>query len=1000
MSMSQLMLYFLGPWHATLAGTDLVHFRYDRARALLAYLAVEEDRPHRREALMGLLWPDLPETAARNNLRQVLHALREALGDRHAQSPYILASRATLQFNPDADYELDVRAFVDGITASERHAHRSAEGCHSCARRLREAVALYRAPFLADFYLSDSVAFEEWALVKREWLNQLMLSALTRLAAYYERRGQYEEARRYAQKQLALEPWREATHRAMMRLYVLEDDRAAALAQYEQCRRLLDDELGVAPEPATSALYQQIRDASEEMPLGLQRLAVPARRPHTLPPPPTPFLGREAELAEIGRLIGDEQCRLLTLTGPAGIGKSRLALQAAAEQLDAFTDGVFFVPLAAVPSASLLPSTLVTALGLEDEGDDGSQTWLLERLRDRELLLLVDNFEHLLAGADLLSQILRAAPNVTLLVTSRERLNLQGEWVLAVNGLPCPQPDEREAGGDAVDLFDQSARRARHDFTLSTRNREQVGRICRLVAGLPLAIELAAAWVQTLSCAEIAAQIDRDIAFLTTNLRDLPERHRSLLAVFEHTWRGLAVHEQSALSRLSVFRGGFRHGAAAEVAGATLDLLRQFVDKSLLQRDAAGRYRFHELLQRYAAERLEAAGEVAATQQHHLSFFLQLAERASSQLRGPESAHWLARLEAEHDNLQAALDRGLSGSGELLNSGLGLTAALWPFWYRRGHLVEGRQRLGQALNHENAGMDPALVAALHHGAGVLAWNQGDYAAAYTHYERSLRVRRRLGDEQGVAALLNNLGNLALDQGNYTQARTYLEESLALKRRTGNTAGIASSLSNLGVVAYEQADYTAASAYLEESISLKRSLGDHAGAAIPLGTLGAVAIEQGEFGKARALLEESLRFKREVGDRWGIAMTLADLAVLALRQEAFASARRLLAESLDIRQQLGDRWSLAHALQTTAYLAAAEGQLEQAVRLWGAAAALRAEIGTPMTGSNEQQFAVDRRVALAQLDPAEYEAAYAAGQALSLDEAIVYAQRLCTPEPAI
>lgn len=988
--MTQLTLEFFGPWQAMMAGERLGHFRYDRVRALLTYLAVEADRPHRREALMGLLWPELSQAAARNNLRQVLHALRTALGDREAREPFVLANRTTIQWNPDADCEVDVHAFVALLEACDRHGHRDIESCHDCMRRLEEAVVLFRGPFLADFFVPDSVPFEEWALVKREWLNQLAMDALSRLAAYHERRGRYEQARRFLQQQLGLEPWREQAHRAMMRLHMLEGARGAALAQYEACQELLARELGVEPERATTALYEQIRDASEEAPLELERLGLPAAHRHTLPPPITPFVGREAELAEIGRLMGDEKCRLLTLTGSGGIGKSRLALQAAVEQLETFADGVFFVSLAEAPSAAFLVSTVAAALGLEDgeTAGDGLLSWLCER----ELLLLLDNFEHLLPeGASLVGQIMRQAPGVTLLVTSRERLNVQGEWLFTVGGMSA----EADSGlSDGVALFVESAQRAQHDFRLTEGNRDAVARICRLVDGLPLAIELAAAWVQTISCAEIVEQLEQGSAVLRSQWHDAPERHRSVAAVFDHSWQRLTAEEQRALAQLSVFRGGFRQRAAAEVAGASLEILRRLGDRSLLQRDATGRYRLHELLHRYAASKLADGGWTAEAEERHLAFYLALAEEGDSHLQGPQMVRWLERLDAERHNLRAALERGLRQPGKGRVMGLRLAVASWQFWYRRGYLTEGREWLAQALEVVTA-EETELYAALHHGAGVLAWNQGDYLAAHEHYEESLALRRQMGDEQGVAALLNNLGNLALDQGQYAQARAYLEESVEIKRRLGHQVGIATSLANLGVVAYEQGDHEAARAFLEKSVLIKRSLGDNSSVAIPLGTLGAIAVEQGDLQAAEGLLQESLALKREAGDRWGVAMTLADLGLLALQRGRFGEARVVMAESLALRRQLDDAWSLAHGLQCVGRLAVMEGRAEEGARLWGAAQALNEEIGVPLAGSERRQYEMMRDMAVAHIGAEAFEREYGMGRVLSLSQALAVAEQICS-----
>ncbi|HEX6387674.1 MAG TPA: tetratricopeptide repeat protein, partial [Anaerolineae bacterium] len=989
---ARLSLSFLGPWQVIFDGEAVTSFKYDKVRALLAYLATEADRPHRRETLMGMLWPELPEAAARNNLRQVLVTLREAIGDRTAEPPYLLTSRATVQFNPDSDAWLDVTAFTDLLAACERHPHRSPDNCKTCAERLQQVAELYRGPFLAEFFLPDSVAFEEWTLLKREWLQRQMLAALARLTAYHERRGQYEQASRYARRQLELEPWHEEAHRQLMRLHFLRGERNAALAQYEQCRRVLVEELGVEPEAETTALYEQIRDATEDVPIALERLALPAERPHTLPPQPTPFVGRETELQEIGRLLDTMDCRLLTLTGPGGVGKTRLALQAAAEHLDTFADGVFFVSLASLPSADLLIRAIANALRLEVEAAADPRTQLLAQLRHKEMLLVLDNFEHLLEGVDLLADILRGAAGVTLLVTSRERLDLQREWVFTVEGLstPCPtQPSTLEVeNNDAVQLFVQSARRVRTDFALSPENQTDIVRICQLVAGLPLALELAAAWVRVLSCREIADEIEQGIGFLTTTLRDVPERHRSLTAVFDHSWRLLSAEEQAVLPKLSVFEGGFRRQAAGRVAGASLPTLAALVDKSLLQWNPSGRYAMHEMVCQYAEGKLQASEETAVVQARHLEYYLDWAITADPNLVGAEAAGWLEQFEAEKDNLRTALTRVLRhGEAE---SGLQLVGALWWFWYTRGYHSEGRTWLAKALARDETGEPGDARAKALQGAGVLAWNQGDYAAARSYYEEALAIRRASGDQLAISALLNNLGNLAMDQGDYVTARQSHEESLAIKRVLDDQRGIAISLGNLGIVAYQQGDYDTARSFYEESLVIKRALDDRRGISLTVGNLGNVLFEQGNYPAARALLEESLALKRELGDKWGIATTLGNLGEVALGEGDLAAARKRLGESLEIRRELGDKWSIADSLEAFAALAFAEGDLEQAALLWGTAEALREAIGTSQAAGDRARHDRNVAAARAQLGEEAIATAWAEGRAMSPEQAADYA----------
>jgi DNA-binding SARP family transcriptional activator len=543
--MTALSLSFLGSVQATLNGEALAGFRYDKVLALLAFLAVEEDRPHRRESLVGLLWPDLPEEAAKANLRQALATLRSVIGDRSADPPFLLISRDSVQWHSAAGAWVDVTAFTHLIQASSRHLHRHAGHCRACAQRYAQAAELYGGGFLAHFFLPDSAPFEEWAALKREVLQRQALEALSYLVSYYERRGEYATAEAYVRRQLALEPWHESAHRHLMRLLMLNNQRSQALAHYEQCCRILAEELGVDPAAETTALYEQIRDESQEIIADVTRLALPAERAHNLPPPPTPFVGREQELAGIAALLDDPACRLLTLVGAGGIGKTRLALQAATEQLDAFADGVYFVPLAAVPSADLAIAAIGEAIGSPFTGQGSLKAQLLHSLRGKEMLLVLDNFEHLLESAGLLAEILAAATGVSLLVTSRERLGLHGEWLFEVQGLPYPAEGLPAIDGwteadyehySAMYLFLKSASRLQPDLKLDEREFRWVARICQLVEGMPLAIELAAAWIRVLSCAEIAGQIEQGIHFLATSLRDLPPRHRSLHAVFDHSW--------------------------------------------------------------------------------------------------------------------------------------------------------------------------------------------------------------------------------------------------------------------------------------------------------------------------------------------------------------------------------------------------------------------------------------------------------------------------------
>ncbi len=729
--MAHLSLALLGPLQITLAGQSIRAAAYDKVWALLAYLALNAGRAHSRESLAALLWPEQAESAARTNLRQALSRLRQALGDPPAAQPFLLADRETLQFNPSSDCQLDVVQFQALCSACDTHRHRRLETCLPCAQRHEQAVALYRGRFLDQFFLPDSAAFDEWAAPNREMLHQRALAALGHLASYYERRGAYEQARRYTERQLALDPWREEAYRQLMRLLVLTGQRSEALVQYERCRQVLAAELGVEPAPETTAFYERIWADPPEVALSAGYLNLPAANRHNLPLAPTAFVGRETELAALADRLADPACRLLTLVGPGGIGKTRLAVQAAAKQLDAFANGVVFVPLAPLGSADLLVPAIADALDFTLTGRDSPQTQLLDYLSSKEMLLILDNCEHLLAGAGLFADILRRAPDVTMLATSRERLNVPGEWLFDVQGLPVPDHWDTAADQTAVALFVQSVRRQLNNFAPTEAESAAVVRICRLVGGMPLAIELAAGWVRVLSCAEIAREIEHSLGILAGKQPGLPLRHQSLQAVYEHSWNLLTVEERGAFMRLSVFRGGFQREAVEQVAGADLRLLAALIDKSLVGAGPTGRYQLHELARQFAWEKLDQAGAVIDTANRHLVYFVAMGEQAAPELIGPRQATWLDRLELEHDNLRAAL--AWSQTANRVDLGMRLTVGLWRFWFLRGHMVEAGQWLRRILEQRDAA--PALRAAVLAGASFIAEFRGAYAQAGVWAER-------------------------------------------------------------------------------------------------------------------------------------------------------------------------------------------------------------------------------------------------------------------------
>ncbi|HSJ56285.1 MAG TPA: BTAD domain-containing putative transcriptional regulator, partial [Anaerolineae bacterium] len=596
--MAELQLTFLGGLRVARDGTPVSGFVSTKVQALLCYLALT-GQPHLRPSLAGLLWGDMPEERANVNLRKALSNLRRTVGD------YVDLTGQTVAFVRDRPYTVDVEEFARRAEPAVRRGATPAENIPA----LVEAAGLYHSDLLAGFHVHAAPAFEEWLVVERERLRDLAIKVFYALAGYYGARGENDAAIDYASRLLVLEPWHEEAHRQIMLLHARSSRRSAALAQYEACRTVLVEELGVEPMPETTALYERIRAAS-------------TRRLH-LPVQPTPFVGREAEMARIAASFDDPACRLLTLLGPGGIGKTRLALHVAEARRHVFLDGVYLVSLAGIDSPEMLVSSIAAALSFSFFGRQEPKGQLLAYLHEKELLLVLDSFERVLAGAGLVSEILEGAPQVKVLATSRERLNLRWEWLFDVHGMSYPTGPEmaRQAGYDAGVLFERTASRVRPDLALEHQE-EHVARICRLVEGMPLAIELAAAAVRDWPCEHIAAELEHNLDLLATSARDVPERHRSVGAAFEGSWRTLTAQSQRALCRLAIFRGGGEVRAAEQVAGADRALIESLAAKSLLRQPERGRFELHEMVRHYAAARLdETHGERQLAVAAHAGYY-------------------------------------------------------------------------------------------------------------------------------------------------------------------------------------------------------------------------------------------------------------------------------------------------------------------------------------------------------------------------------------------
>jgi predicted ATPase/DNA-binding SARP family transcriptional activator/class 3 adenylate cyclase len=1234
-------------WLRAVCGDQIVsRFRRQKTGALFAYLAYYLHRSHPRDALVEMLWPERDPEAGRRDLRVALSSLRRQLEPPGVPPGAVLITdRACVQLNPAA-CTTDVAAFEIALQAASR------AGGTECLQRLEEAVTLYRGELLPGY-------FEEWLLLERQRLAEAVSQALAQLIRLSEQGGDLRRALHWARRAMSADPLREEGHRELIRLLAASGQTEAALRQYQELERLLDEDLGTAPEAATRVLIRQIQTeqarmisepsppASSHLPapvlvpapsasaaslpfpdplptgtvtflltdieghtalweragngftailethhallrqqfrqhggseikemgdgflvafpragdalacaiasqralagyswpqvsgvlwvrmalhtgdvhslegdyhslvlnlasrmllaghggqillsegtatllrrdlepgvrlvdLGVYRLrdvaeperlfqveyAGMARRvfprlraeagnPGHLPLSFKRFFGREAEIARLRVLLlaevesGDGRApaphgtvrasspgRLVTLTGPAGTGKTRLALVVADQLQEAWHGAVWFVPLENLMEARLIGEAIQQVLCVSRSPGVDPLEQVITTLARQPSFLLLDGFEHMVQeGAPVVERLWTRIPELTLLVTSRRRLDLPGEREFSVLPLPTPQmrdTPEQLLECASVRLFVDRAQAVRPDFQVTPANTATVAALCERLEGIPLALELAAARAGVLTPAQMLARLEQRFKLLTRRRREGEERHWSLRAALDWSYHLLSPELQRFFAQLSIFRGGWALEAAEGVAEEpeALDYLEQLYECSLVLAEEGGeemRYRLLETLREYAAEHVPTQ-EWAALGRRHAQFFLALAEEAESQFSTDALGECLMRLDREHDNLRAALGWSLE-NGET-EWALRFGRALWRFWYLRCHIAEGRKRLADllAVPAENR----LTRARVLYGAGMLAYAQGDYEAARSLYEASLRIFKELEDRQSTATTLTQLGAVTLYQRDYQAARALYEESLAIFEWLGDQPSIAASLTHLGFIALRESDYGAAWRFYQASLAVRRELADKRGTVASLGNLGIVALRQGDYTMARALYEESLRIRRDLGDKRAVLTSLHNLAEVVRYQADWGTARALYEESLTIERELDNKRNLAGSLQNLADVvscqgdfeaacslyeeslsihrelgddpgivrglarlagAAAQGRPERAARLFGAAEALREARGTVIEPGERAAYECAVATARAQLREDEFAAAWVQGRVMPLDQALEYA----------
>ncbi|HEY7197853.1 MAG TPA: BTAD domain-containing putative transcriptional regulator [Gaiellaceae bacterium] len=836
----------------------------------------------------------------------------------------------------------------------ERFEHLAAEGARAlesgdaglAAGLLREALGLWRGPALAD------VAYEDFASAAAERLEEARLVVLEQRIDADLALGRHEALVGELESLVLANPFRESVRRRLILALYRSDRQAEALDAYRSARQTLVDELGIDPSPALQALEQAIlrQDPSLAAPE-----AAEARFGRGLPAPATALVGRTLERAAVGGLLRRPEVRLVTLTGPGGIGKTRLALAAAAEVSSDLGGPAAFVDLSPIRDPALVATTIVQALGLPERPDRPAAETLADELADVRLLLVLDNFEQVVESAGVVASLLAAAPRLTVLVTSRAPLRLAGEHEYAVPPLSLPAPGGRRdaetlATNEAVALFVARAQAIEPGFRLTDENAGAVTEICFALDGLPLALELAAARTRLLEPEAMLNRLERRLTLLTESPVDAPERHRTLGAAIEWSYGLLDERERVFFEGLSVFAGGFTLASVDAVCEADEGLLGSLLAKSLVRRvgSAGGEARFGmlETIREFAAEALDRSGRGDEVRRRHAARFVELAEASETGLKGPEQRRWSALVEAEHDNLRAALVGLLAGEDdESRTDALRLAAALGWFWYTHGHTREGAEWLEQALGctDDRTGLVRARATHVH---GILLVQQGEYDRSVERLEAGLAMFRELGDETRADHALNSLAATRYSRGDFAVARRAFEEIIARRRARGDLRHLSTAISNLGVV----------------------------------------LLVEGELDGAKAALEEAIALDREYDDGWAVAIDRGHLASVTLELGDPVGAARLQHESLADLRELGDRTSVAEGLARSAVIAATLGEAERAARLVGAAERARDALGEPASPDELMLAARHLPRAREALGDEAYEAAVAEGRELSLAEA--------------
>jgi len=936
----RLRLFVLGSFRLEYAGEER-YLPTRKSESLLAYLALHPE-PQARGKLAELFWGDSTDELARRSLRTALASIRKVLSVND-----LITDRETVQLIRSG------QVWIDAVEFQQQATYVLADESLDASTI---AFDLYRSELLTDFY-------DDWIANKREHLRTLYLETLLRLIRHWRTRGEYARAIETAHRLLTVDIAHEQAHQhAMFCLWSL-GNRSAAINQFVACQHALRDELGVEPSLETLALFERIQKASPATPS-------PAAAHTNLPIPLTSFIGREYEIATVKQLL--TTTRLLTLTGVGGCGKTRLAIRVAHEVLDQFVEGIWWLELAAAHENERVLQLIVKSIGLTESQQHSPLAILLDFLRTKRALLVIDNCEHLVqACAEIAAVILSHCPHIRILATSREVLNISGEIAFRVPSLSLPKTDDTNEPthllqSESVRLFVERAAAVRHDFTLTWSNAVNVADICRQLDGIPFALELAAARLKTLSVEQIKSRLIDRFGLLTMGSRVALPRQQTLQATIDWSYDLLPNMEQTLLQRLSVFSGGWSLEAAEAVGtgneverSQVIDLLTRLADKSLLNilpREDVPRFSMLETIRHYAHWRGGWTNEDEA-HRCHAQYFIAFAQRADAAIRGSQQLEWLRRLDEDHDNLLVALD-WLVDNNEI-ELALHLASALAWYWELRGFWTEGAKRLkavldrADPLDHKDTWLS-ALARTLN-GAGRLECSLSHLEWSRALLDRGLVIARQVGDQFACALILHNLANVVEYMGDFDLAAQLRTEEMRVAEALGDKWCIAWAHMGLGYIEQWQDNIEGAWKHYAVSLDLRRTIGDAWGIARSMFQLGFIAKAKNDWDKARSFLEDSLAIYRQLGHKGLLASILSVLADVVCEQGDFDRATSLLHECLRLTWNSGSIAEIADSLAALTKLAYKQSAWVRAARMFGASTALYDEAGYRMSPTLRTQW---------------------------------------------